>query len=807
VRDNTLKLLLLAASMTLLTSILAHAAGLGRLTILSTLGQPLLAEVELLSVQKGETITARLASQEAYAQANVQYNNALVGTRVTVEKRPNGQLFLKATTPRPVHEPFIELLIEINSENGRVMRQYTALLDPPGYGSAAGELPPPRVAAAPQTGGPVSATPAPAAPAPAAAPVPPPMRGAAPAPKRAASASGARQYGPIKPGETLGRIARSVKPEGVSLEQALVGLYRENPDAFIKKNMNLVKSGKILRVPEAAELTAVQQREAVQEVRLQVEDFNALRGRIADRAGTASESGGVTSGRIGSKVADSAGTGPRDTVRLSRGEGKGKGKAGASDRVRELEEEVIAREKALTEANTRIAQLEQIIKDSQRAAKLKSSGAPAAQKSAEKAAAVPVSAPPGKASETPAATADKGTPADSAKAGAPMVAEAPKGPDAAPVAAPPGMPEPAAKAEAKPLPAPPPPAPDIMTTLLEEPLYLAAGGAVLLLGGLGFMMARRRRAAAEGPAGAGREKIAPSLGGATAAAPAAAPKLALPPAAPARAPEPAPAPARGAPAPAAAPRPPRAAGEGDDNDLDFNVGMRRGPAGTAGAAAPTGRQPAPRGPEPAAHAPAVRMPEPPPAAEAPTRAPEPPTRAPEPTAAPAAPPRAPEPPPRAPDHAARATEALRAAQLRARTPEPQPLTPDFALDSTSVTPAPEKPAPAAPAKDPNLMEFDLDPLPPVGVPPQMEKVSSEPPASVDFKLDLNDLDINAPAPSSAAAPARDDHWYDVQQKFDLAKAYEEMGDKSGARDILQEVLREGDTEQKSHAQKLLGTLA
>jgi len=819
VRDNTLKLLLLAASMTLLTSILAHAAGLGRLTVLSTLGQPLLAEVELLSVQKGETITARLASPEVYQQANAQYDNALVGTRVTVEKRPNGQLYLKATTPRSIHEPFIELLIEINSENGRVLRQYTALLDPPGYGSAAGEIPPPRVASAPQTSGPVSATPAPAAPAPAAAPVPPPARGAAPAPKRAASAAGARQYGPIKPGETLGRIARSVKPEGVSLEQALVGLYRENPDAFIKKNMNLVKSGKILRVPEAAELTAVQQREAVQEVRLQVADFNAFRGRIADRAGTASESGGVTSGRIGSKVADSAGPGPRDTVRLSRGEGKGKGKAGAADRVRELEEEVIAREKALSEANTRIAQLEQIIKDSQRAAELKSSGAPAAQKSAEKAAAVSVPAPPGKAPEAPAATADKGTPADAAKAGAPMVAEAPKDPDAAPVAAPPGMPEPAAKAEAKPMPEPPPPAPepDIMTTLLEEPLYLAAGGAVLLLGGLGFMMARRRRSAAEGPAGGDREKIAPSLGGGAApapAAPAAAPRSALLPAAPARAPEPAPSPAR---APAAAPRPARAAGEGDDNDLDFNVGMRRGPAATAGAGAQPERQPAPRAPEPPTRAPeppsapAARVLQPPAAAAAPPHMPEPPSRRAEPPAATAAPTRAPEPPPRAPDHAARATEALRAAQARARAPEPEPqplepLMPDFALDSTGVTPAPAKPEPAAPAKDPNLMDFDLDPLPPVGAPLQMEKVSSEPPASVDFKLDLNDLDINAPAPSSAAPPARDDHWYDVQQKFDLAKAYEEMGDKSGARDILQEVLREGDTEQKSQAQKLLGSL-
>ena len=105
------------------------------------------------------------------------------------------------------------------------------------------------------------------------------------------------------------------------------------------------------------------------------------------------------------------------------------------------------------------------------------------------------------------------------------------------------------------------------------------------------------------------------------------------------------------------------------------------------------------------------------------------------------------------------------------------------------------------------MDFDLEPLPPVGGALNMDKVASEPPPKVDFKLDLADLDLNAPgARTGTAAPAKDDHWYDVQQKFDLAKAYEEMGDKDGARDILQEVLREGDTDQKSQAQKLLGSL-
>ena len=80
---------------------------------------------------------------------------------------------------------------------------------------------------------------------------------------------------------------------------------------------------------------------------------------------------------------------------------------------------------------------------------------------------------------------------------------------------------------------------------------------------------------------------------------------------------------------------------------------------------------------------------------------------------------------------------------------------------------------------------------------------------MDFKLDLENLELDVPGAKRPAGgtPARDDHWYDVQQKFDLAKAYEEMGDKEGARDILQEVLKEGDTEQQTQAKKLLGSLS
>lgn len=798
-RDNTPKMWLLAAAAMLLLPASAYPAGLGRLIVMSTLGHTLVAEVELLSVQKNETITGKLASPEIYQQANAQYNNALVGTRVTVEKRPNGQLYLKVTTSRPVNEPFIELLIEINSENGRVMRQYTALLDPPGYGRAAGEIPPPAVSSAPRTRAPAStesgavASAAPAAEAPAAAaaaPAPLAAKPAAPAARPAPAASaGAKQYGPIKPGETLGRIARSVKPEGVSLEQTLVGLYQQNPDAFIKKNMNLVRSGKILKVPEADELASTPQRKAVQEVRLQVADFNSFRNRVADRAAAAPEQGSVTSGRIGSRVADSAaGEAPRDTVRLSRSEtaGKGGSKSGAAERVRALEEEVVARDKALAEANARITQLEQIIKDSQRAAELKSGSAAApGQKGADKAA---PSAPPSTVAvappATPAATGPlttPGTPPDAAVAApTPPVAAVPaKEPEVAADASK-AEPPPVAKAAPAPEPAP---EPSFVDTLMEDPLYLALGGAVIVLGGVGFMMARRRRTA-DGKSGDDLVKIAPSLASAPSARVPAGGTSAKAGAPTAPATTPAASTAQEA-RTASPPTPPKARNAtGDDNDLDFNVATGRSASGAE-------RRPPVPELKPAQKPAPARAPEPPRAAQAP-RTPEPLPRAPEPPRAAA--PRPVEPPPRAAEPAPRASEVKPA----------QPLMPDFALDTPGAASPRQEPKP--PAQDPHVVDFNLDPLPPVGTPMNIDKVSSEPPASVDFKLDLKDLDINAPPARAGAAAGRDDHWYDVQQKFDLAKAYEEMGDKDGARDILQEVVREGDAEQQAQAKKQLGSL-
>lgn len=109
----------------------AEAAGLGDLTVLSALGQPLRAEIELVSTAKDSDgpLTAKLASYEAYRQANVEFSSALMSLRFAIEPRGDKQ-FIRVTSTQPMNEPFIDLLLELNSSNGRLVREYIFLLDP-----------------------------------------------------------------------------------------------------------------------------------------------------------------------------------------------------------------------------------------------------------------------------------------------------------------------------------------------------------------------------------------------------------------------------------------------------------------------------------------------------------------------------------------------------------------------------------------------------------------------------------------------------------------------------------------------------
>ena len=479
--------------MLLVLPCVAHAAGLGKLTIVSALGQPLLAEVDLVSVQEQElaALQARIASPEAFTKANVQYSPALIGVRVSVERRSDGRPYIKIISTRPVNEPFIDLLVELSWPQGHLVREYTALIDPPGYtpGAPIVQVVPPVVSApavtlesqAPASTAPVEAKPAATAPAVAraAAPVrtlesqalaptaPAKARPAAKAPAvtRAAAPAGteSKEYGPVKRGDTLSKIAARVKPEGVALEQMLVSLYHANREAF-GDNMNVLYAGSMLRIPEELPAAATAQAEAMKKVR--------------DQA-------------AGKET-------PMDVLRLSKGEppgrtGDGKGASReVTERLRVLEAELDALEKALTEANQLVAKLEQTVANMRRrieiterlpglaAAGTLPQPAPGAQPGAAPLVKVDPVAQPEPAKTEPAKTG--------------LTAEAPRSGEQAAPAAQPAAAGPPQQPKPKPKPieivqAPP----DMIDQILAEPLYLAGGGLLALLGGAGYWLARRRR--------------------------------------------------------------------------------------------------------------------------------------------------------------------------------------------------------------------------------------------------------------------------------------------------------------------------
>jgi pilus assembly protein FimV len=298
----------------------------------------------------------------------------------------------------------------------------------------------------------------------------------------------------------------------------LVGLFRSNPDAFVG-NMNRLKAGQILRVPEREKLADTVPQDAVKEVRIQAANWNAYRQKIADAAGNApaSESRSVARGKIAA-VEDKAAAkdAPKEVVKLSKGESapvSGKadkgGAVSAKDRMRVLEDEAIVREKALAEANSRVVQLEKNIKDMQRLLELKGGAPgpkaePAPPAKAEPAKAAPAKAEPPKAAEPPKDMAKSEATKDIAKAEPAKDAKSEPAKDAAKV-------EPAKDAEKapdapkaatapKPKPVvvpPPPPEPDLLDQLTSDPLYMAGGAGILaLLGVGGYVMVRRRKAGA-----------------------------------------------------------------------------------------------------------------------------------------------------------------------------------------------------------------------------------------------------------------------------------------------------------------------
>ncbi len=301
------KLVKILLSLVLAAPAVALALGVGEVQLHSALNQRMDAEIKLLSVDPADadTIEVSLASYDDFARVGLERPSSLMFLRFKVEQSPNGEYYIKLSSREAIREPFLDFLLEVKWRSGRVLREYTLLLDPPvSHREAAPAVTAPVTARSvvsapvvqPASGGeedefvpPPSSIPgAVTEKAPVSKAEPTAVVTAAPtpaAPAVSAAPTGSIVYGPVKANETLWSIARKLRPNNdITDQQMMMALLIANPYAFIDNNINRLKKGYVLRIDDLSVLTAMSKAEASREVSRQTRAWQDYRSTIAARA-------------------------------------------------------------------------------------------------------------------------------------------------------------------------------------------------------------------------------------------------------------------------------------------------------------------------------------------------------------------------------------------------------------------------------------------------------------------------------------------------------------------------------------------
>lgn len=225
------KLVLAIAAASALSSGMAQALQLGEMTLKSKLNQPLSVEIELRDVGglTASEITPSLASAQAFVDAGVDRQAFLDDLTFTPVINPEGRSVVRVTSSKPLPDSYVRFLMQVQWPNGRLMRDYSVLLDPAKFDQ-----------------------PAPTASAPASS----------------APATGTLARHTTTPHDTLWEIAAKNR-HGASVQQTMLAIQALNPDAFVDGNINRLKTGQVLRLPDITQSTALAQPQAIAEVSAQ----------------------------------------------------------------------------------------------------------------------------------------------------------------------------------------------------------------------------------------------------------------------------------------------------------------------------------------------------------------------------------------------------------------------------------------------------------------------------------------------------------------------------------------------------------
>ena len=441
------KLVLAIAAASALSSGMAHALGLGELTLKSTLNQPLVAEIELLDVKEltAAEVVPSLASPEDFAKAGVDRQAFLNDLTFTPVLSTGGKSILRVTSSKPLSEPMVKFLVQVMWPNGRLLRDYSVLLDPskfsPQTAEAAAQPTPTQGVTAPVTG-----------------------------------ATKPSQY-TTTPRDTLWEIAAKAR-NGGSIQQTMLAIQALNPDAFIDGNINRLKTGQVLRMPDQAQSTSMRQSKAIAEVAAQNTAWRQGRRYVAKPAAGQQQLDATKRGRGEATSSQPA----RDNLSLVSAEsGKARGKGAAGD-AKALNNKLAVTQESLdttrrdnAELKSRISDLQSQMDKLQRLIELKNNQLAKLQAEGEAGAPAPAAAP------APAMTAEL-TP-NAAPAPAEMTPAAVPAPVPAET---PVEPTPAASDDKQ------------FNELLTNPWLLGlAGGGALVVMLLLLLLARRRKAQQE----------------------------------------------------------------------------------------------------------------------------------------------------------------------------------------------------------------------------------------------------------------------------------------------------------------------
>jgi pilus assembly protein FimV len=484
----------------------ASALGLGEVKLKSTLNQPLSAEVQLLDTRglSPEQIIVSLASVGDFERNGLDFAHFYTEFKFEVAlDNPSGPI-VRITSRNPVREPYLNFLVEAKWTSGRLLREYTLLMDLPTFDEAV-----PQAVESTRKSTSQSVTTQPNRVESATVEAEAEVQAAVDAVNVDAANSeekpdiiaeqdqqpvkkskvSADTYGPVGDKDTLWDIALSVRPDSsASVHQTMLALQRLNPDAFIRSNINLLKKGQVLRVPDATEISSVSRSEAVSQFNLQTAEWS--RGSTSDTglgaqldASNRSSTERVKSEAVAGRVKLEAPT-AKDKSANGQGSGanKGSGKALESELALALEE--LDRAKSdKTELSSRVRELEAQVKTMERLVDVSNEKLRALQLNSGK-------KPDAAGASTSAAAKE------AAAVSAPVASEA-----AASVAATTGATSSAAavvpkKPVVKRAPVVVPPEKTLVDHLMDNILWVGLGAAGIL-GAAGFAVMRRRKAQAE----------------------------------------------------------------------------------------------------------------------------------------------------------------------------------------------------------------------------------------------------------------------------------------------------------------------